>query len=183
MEWEKKRIKKLAGFQILRPGRLLPIVKVRPIDYTSKDVIKSVLERIPSRDLVLCHGHGHVRHPHLPKQTPIYLDINPVARPDILGDIRHISFMSRLPENYFDRVFLTYCPPPYAFHFSTNRIYRNILRILKPGGELRSHYLYRMLARERKMTKDRLKEKVKFHSTENHFSEGKVIGTMVIMIK
>jgi len=159
------------------------VAKIRPVDYTSETVINSILAFIPSRELVLCHGHGHSRHPHLPKKTPIYLDLNPVARPDILGDIRHIGFMSRLPEDYFERVYLTYCPPPHAFHYSTQRIYRNIHRILKPGGQLHSHYLYKMLARERQMTKERLKEKVRFHGQQNHFREAKVVGTMIVMIK
>lgn len=185
VEREKQRIRKLAGFQMLIPGRRLPIVKIRPIDYSPEPSIQAILKFSKTRLLVLCHGRTHPTHPHLPRppQPCIYLDLNPVAKPDILGDIRHKAFMNRLPANYFQKIYLTYLPPPKAFHWSADRVYRNLKRILQPKGQIISHYTYKMLARERGMTKTKLHQTVPEEATRLGFSQGKVIGTQIILIK
>jgi len=181
MEREKQRIRKLAGFHALVPGNRLPIVKINPHDWSTQEAIQSILQTIKSRILVLCHGHTYAKKPYIPKDV-IYLDINPIARPDVIGDIRHTGFMARFPENYFDEVYLTYLPPPGPFHKRNLNIYYGVQRLLRPGGRLKSLYIYQMLARNPITTKDMI-EKIIKESTKEIFSDAVVSGVMTIFVK
>ncbi len=181
---ETKRIIKLAGFQMLVPGKRIPVVKVDKKDYTTKATIDSLIKSRPSvKTLVLCHGHTYPRRLYLPPPEEIfYVDINPVARPDILGDIRHTGFMANFPENYFDRVYLTYMPPPLPFHARNLNIYVNIKRLLKPGGELKSGYIYQMLARRPKMKKNDVIETIKKNGAR-WFTRTRVDRVIAVFVK
>jgi hypothetical protein len=181
MEREKQRIRKLAGFNALVPGNRLPIIKVSPHDWSTEQAIRSVLQTIGSRVLVLCHGHTYAKRPYLPNNV-IYLDLNPVARPDVIGDIRHTGFMARFPENYFDEVYLTYMPPPGPFHKRNLNIYYGVHRLLKPGGRLKSLYIYQMLARNPLVTKEMIGKQIK-ESTKEIFRDAVVSGVTVIFVK
>jgi hypothetical protein len=182
MEREKQRLRKLAGFNALVPGSRLPIVKISPHDWSTQEAIFSVIETIGSRILVLCHGHSYPKRPYLPDKPVIYLDLNPVARPDIIGDIRNTSFMARFPDNYFDEVYLTYMPPPSPFSKGNLNIYYGVHRLLKPGGKLKSLYIYQMLARNPSTTKEMIAKQIK-DSTKLIFADAVLSGVMVVFIK
>lgn len=181
MEREKQRIRKLAGFNALVPGTRLPIIKVSPHDWSTEEAIRSVLQTVNTKILVLCHGHTYAKRPYLPERV-IYVDLNPVARPDVVGDIRHTGFMGRFPENYFDEVYLTYVPPPGPFHKRNLNILYGIQRLLRPGGRLKSLYIYQMLARSPTTTKDMIGKQIK-EETKAIFSDAIISGVTAVFIK
>ena len=92
----------------------------------------------PLKTLVLGHGHAHPIYHHIPITTSILLDINPKAQPDILGDMRS---MHRLPDQYFDAIYVLYTPVPGPIAKSNHTLWTHSHRILKTGGKLYSNYI------------------------------------------
>ena len=184
MQEEKQRIRKLAGFQILHTARRLPIVKITPEQWTSPETTQRILKQFPNkRTLVLCHGHTYPRRPKLPdSSTVFYVDINPVARPDFVGDIRNTIFMANFPENYFNLVILTYLPPPNPFSSRNRNIYWGVNRLLRPGGRLQSHYLYQMLARRPHATMESVQQIIQTEG-KKYFREATTSGVMAVFSK
>lgn len=150
MQTEAKRISKLASGTAVVPGKRLPVTKIKSTDYTSEIIAHKLIQtKINSKNpnpisLIIGHGHTHKTRNYFPLNH-LFLDINPVARPDLLGDMRDPNFMKRLGFNTWDSIILTYIPPPHPFHSRNHIIYHNLWKILKPNGKIQSFYLLSML--------------------------------------
>jgi len=138
--------------QRVRPGQRVPIKKIIPEQYNSQTEIKTVIKNYEQkmfnkysgnkrRILIVGHGRLHPKHPDLPVDKAILLDLNPVCIPDILGDMKHTGFMARFPKNYFHEIILLYTPPPSPIAAGNLNIWSNLAKILRPGGILRSNYI------------------------------------------
>lgn len=143
---ESHRISKLASGTPVVPGKRLPIIKIPTSEYTKPKIIKNLTTN--HTHLILCHGHTHPKPSYFPPKY-LLLDINPVARPDILGDIKHTRFMSNFPTNHFSSIILTYIPPPHPFAPRNLIIYKNLYPLLKEGGQIQSFYMSSMLLKRR----------------------------------
>jgi len=178
---EAKRIYRLAGFQPVTSGRRLPVVKVSPEQYSTKEAIRQTLASQPDvRTLVLCHGRSYSKKSYI-KSDVFYVDINPVTRPDFLGDIRSLDFMFRFPPNYFKTIHLTYVPPPFPFSYKNLPIYIGCHYILGPNGKLQSRYIYHMLAKKPSYTLKQIQSEIKSKSQRYYrktdIQQGRVILT------
>lgn len=192
MQTERQRINILnKGFAIkIKPGRRLPIMKINELEYTGVDSIRQILleyqktcERTKAiKTLVVGHGHTHPNYSYLPKPV-LMLDINPIAVPDILGDMKNTGFMSGFSENYFDQIFLMYTPPPNPFHPKNNRIWINLKRLLRPDGVLKSLYVYNVyFIKLKRRSKQEIVDLIKVDG-KKWFSRVTVNGSMAVMIK
>lgn len=186
---EKLRINRLVGsVRVIGNSSRLPVVKIKPSDYSNKSVIAEICGDKRKVSLIICHGKTHGWRSYFPGNfnSVIFLDLNPVAHPDLLGDMRDIKFMRQFPAERFDCVILCYLPPPSPFHINNLRIFENIVRIIKPGGKLECNYMMKMyqrtLGEKKGYTKKMIEDKVKFHAS-NYFSRVKFIRSTAIMIK
>jgi hypothetical protein len=179
---ESKRIAQLVGFKPIIPGHRLPVVKVSPEQYSTKEAIRRTLASRPNvRTLVLCHGRSYSKKSYI-KSDVFYLDINPVARPDFLGDIRDTDFMFRFPRGYFKTVYLTYVPPPFPFTHKNMPIYLSCHYILQRNGELRSRYIHFMLAKKPKYNAQKVKEEI-FKKGPSYYNKKQIVQGQIIMTK
>lgn len=150
------------------PKRRLNVIKVTFQDYTTQATINQILESYSkliagnkNRILICCHGRRHPAHQYLPVKEALMLDINPACVPDILGDLRNYHFMKKIPKNYFSNIYLTYCPPPYPMHSRNICIWKNLCRILKPGGCLISNYIWGMYFRKlKKYSREQINQRI-----------------------
>jgi hypothetical protein len=113
-------------------------------EYSSKEEVGRVLGEygrrvMMGRRILICgHGRGHIRHSYLPIEGSILLDIDGGVRPDIVGDMRDRRFMERMPAGYFDEIYVVYTPPPNPLD---DRIWRNMWRLVREGGRVRTNYV------------------------------------------
>jgi len=182
MHSEYKRIAQLVGFKPIIPGQRLPVVKVSPEQYSTKQAIRKTLAIYPDiRTLVLCHGRSYSRKSYI-KSDVFFLDINPVARPDFLGDIRDMNFMFRFPRGYFNIIHLTYVPPPFPFTHENMPIYLNCHYILERKGQLRSRYIHFMLANKPKYNSKKINVEI-LKKGPKYYNNIQIIQGKIIMTK
>jgi len=171
---EKMRI---SGFSRTVPGKILKaklrmnIINVESKEYTTEPMIKQILhsyefhlkkDGINLKTLIVCHGHRHPSHAFLPIKNSLLLDINPACVPDILGDMRNPNFMKRLPAEYFDVIYLVYCPPPSPVHARNHHMWMNLKRLIKPNGKIISNYVFGMYFRKlKRRSREELQNRIK----------------------
>lgn len=94
--------------------------------------------------LILCHGRGHANIKGLDYSQSVFIDNDPMAKPDIVVDISKVDLSTILPHK-FDTIFLVHCPIVIFGRVGIKHIgnyklkgsfFKNIKRVLKPGGYL-----------------------------------------------
>lgn len=182
IQQEAKRISHLApGLRIIS-GRRLPVVKITRNQYSSQQIIQLTCQK--SSHLICCHGHSHPKRNYFPKNY-ILVDVNPVSRPDLLGNIKDRAWISLFPANHFESIDLSYIPPPAPFSRSNHVIYRNLLRLLKPGGRLISHYMFKMnLKKMPDRSIEEIRKRIESEAKQHGFSQVQIQKrSMVVLIK
>lgn len=117
--------------------------------------------KIP-RVLVVCHGKNHT----FQIEKSLTMNRRASVKPDIVSDLWSKNYMEYIPENFFDKVIMMYCPISNPFSKKNDVIWKNIYRILKPNGELMSngivglHSLHTKGERISKLTKNNMKQKI-----------------------
>lgn len=149
---------------------------------TSTSPLTNTLNPTDQLTLILAHGRAHTNYTFLPKPA-LLLDINPVAAPDILGDMLNKTFMERFPTNYFDQVFMMYTAPPHSFHKRNNQLWRNLYRLLKKTGTIKSYYINKVYSKRlRHLGKKQLQiylEKI----GPSHLFKITLSGSLIILTK
>ena len=94
------------------------------------------------RGLALCHGHNHYVK-ELAQVTSVkywyMVDRNKYSNPDYIADASNDNDMVYLPSEYFDVVFIVFCPLAQKDRTEQYQIYnilKNCHRIIKPNGKL-----------------------------------------------
>jgi len=105
-------------------------------NYMNEKEIKEILKKYDKKYknkkkvLVVCHGTTHTAK----FRNALLLNAFEEVKPNLILDLWSKKYMSYLPENYFDKIIMQYCPLGNPIKKANEIMWKNLYRILKKDG-------------------------------------------------